>query len=56
MELKFQDAPRMTPSLHSALDELQLAHLWIVYPGTQSYSLARNVRVIPLTDLAQIDG
>jgi len=56
VELKFQDAPRMTPSMHSALQELKLAHLWVVYPGKESYSLARNVRVIPLTELAQIEG
>ena len=56
VELKFQDAPRMTPSTRSALEELKLAHLWVVYPGRESYSLARNVRVIPLTELAQIEG
>jgi predicted AAA+ superfamily ATPase len=56
VELKFQDAPRMTPSIRSALDELKLAHLWVVYPGTESYRLATNVRVVPLTELAQIEG
>jgi predicted AAA+ superfamily ATPase len=56
VELKFQDAPRMTPSMHSALEELKLAHVWVVYPGQESYSLAKNVRVIPLTELAQIEG
>ena len=55
VELKFQDAPRMTPSVHSALEELKLAHLWVVYPGNESYSLAKNVRVIPLTELARIE-
>jgi len=56
VELKFQDAPRMTPSMRSALDELKLAQLWVVYPGKESYNLAKNVRVIPLTELAQIEG
>ena len=56
VELKFQDAPRMTPSMQSALGELGLAHLWVVYPGQESYSLAKNVRVIPLTELAQLEG
>jgi len=54
VELKFQDAPRMTASMQSALAELSLAHLWVVYPGTESYRLAKNVSVIGLTDLAQI--
>jgi len=56
VELKFQDAPRTTPSMQSALRELELAHLWVVYPGHESYSLARNITVVPLTELAQIDG
>ena len=56
VELKFQDAPRMTPSMQSAQEELKLARLWVVYPGKESYSLARNVRVIPLKELAQIEG
>ncbi len=43
-------------SMHSALEELKLAHLWVVYPGKESYSLAKNVRVIPLTELAQIEA
>jgi len=56
VELKFQDAPRMTHSMQSALKELELTHLWVVYPGKEPYSLAKNVSVIPLTELAQIDG
>ena len=56
VELKYQDAPRMTPSMQSALKELELAHLWVVYPGRESYKLADNVRVIPLTELTQIEG
>jgi hypothetical protein len=56
VELKYQDAPRMTPSMQSALGELDLAHLWVVYPGKESYSLAKNVTVIPLTELDQIEG
>lgn len=54
VELKFHDAPRMTPSMQSALAELALAHLWVVYPGKESYSLNKKVTVIPLTELAQI--
>jgi len=44
----------MTASMQSALAELSLAHLWVVYPGTESYRLAKNVSVICLTNLAQI--
>ena len=56
VELKSQDAPRLTPFMQSALKELGLARLWVVYPGRESYDLAQNARVIPLTELAQIEG
>lgn len=35
---------------------LELSMVSPEVPGKESYSLARNVRMIPLTDLAQIDG
>jgi predicted AAA+ superfamily ATPase len=54
VELKFQDAPRLTPSMQSALRELHLAHLWVAYPGKESYPLTKDIHVIPLTELAQI--
>ena len=32
-ECKFQDAPAMTRSMHVALTDLSLDHLWVIYPG-----------------------
>ena len=41
----------MTRSMKSALADLELAGLWVVYPGRTSYRLAEDVHVIPLHDI-----
>jgi len=46
------DAPKLTPSMRIALDDLSLDHLVIIYPGTRAYPLADRVTVLPLTQLA----
>jgi len=48
VEAKYGDAPTMTKSMHSALKELALAHLWVVYPGDTAYQLSRRASVVPL--------
>lgn len=52
VEIKFQDAPRLTPSMRIALADLRLEHLTVLYPGDQRYDLDRRVSVVPLADLA----
>ncbi|HJX32023.1 MAG TPA: ATP-binding protein [Thermodesulfobacteriota bacterium] len=54
VEVKYGQAPNLTQSMRSALKELSLKHLWIIYPGKESYFLDRNVTVIPLSDLNRI--
>jgi hypothetical protein len=31
-----------------ALVDLKLSHLYVLYPGKKSYSLAKNVEVVPM--------
>ncbi len=54
IEVKYAQAPSLTPSMRSALKELSLKHLWIIYPGKESYPLARNVTAIPLGAVSNI--
>lgn len=49
IEAKYADAPRLTPSMASAVEDLQLSHLWILYPGDRAYLLTPNVSVLPIT-------
>jgi len=50
-EFKYGDAPTMTKSIHIALQDLNLRHLSVVYPGRQSYDLDRRVEVVAIRDL-----
>ena len=51
IEAKFSDAPRVTPSMRFALDDLKLKMIYVIYPGTKAYSLTDQIKVIPLEDL-----
>lgn len=51
VEFKYNEAPSITRSMRSALAELNLAHLWIVYPGDMIYSLEKNITAVGLNNL-----
>jgi len=53
-ELKYTDAPGRKRSMHIAIEDLGLEHLWIVYPGDQKYGLDDKITVIPLEDITQL--
>ena len=55
VEAKRQDAPRMTPSMRSAMTDLRLEHLTVLYPGNRRYALGKRVTVVPLSNLASGD-
>lgn len=54
VEFKWADTPRLTRSMHSALGDLALEHLWVVYPGAKRYRLHERVTVIPASEVASI--
>jgi uncharacterized protein len=47
-EVKRTDAPKLTPSMRSALEDLKLQRLFVVVPGTQVYALHERVTVVGL--------
>ena len=51
IEFKYSDAPKITRSIHLAINDLKLSHLWIVYPGKQYYKLSAKVTIIPLSKI-----
>lgn len=51
VEFKYEDAPRLSRSMQTAIDDLQLAGLWVVYPGNATYALTKNIKVIPLSEV-----
>lgn len=52
VEIKRADAPRLTPSMRIALQDLRLERLLVIYPGEQRYELADHVEVLPVSILA----
>jgi predicted AAA+ superfamily ATPase len=54
IEVKFNEAPSLTPSMRIAASELALDHLWIVYPGSETYPVAENITTLPLKNLQNI--
>ena len=52
VEVKRQDAPGITASMRIALQDLQLDHLAVLYPGDQTYDLAERITALPLSIVA----
>ena len=48
VEFKFSDAPKSTKSMNNAIEELDLSHLWIVYPGKRQYPISKKITAIGL--------
>ena len=53
-ELKYKDAPGRKRSMHIAIEDLGLEHLWVVYPGDKKYGLDDKITVIPLEEITQL--
>jgi len=56
VEMKFQDAPRLSPSMRIALQDLHLDRLTVIFPGNAGYELGERVCVVPLGELASGDA
>jgi predicted AAA+ superfamily ATPase len=52
VEAKRADAPRLNASMRTAVADLGLDRLIVVYPGTKRYSLTDRIDVVPLAELA----
>ena len=55
-EFKYADAPRLTRSMKTVQKDLNLAHLWVIYPGKATYRLSENVTVVPVIDSPEAFG
>lgn len=50
-EIKRTDAPRLTASIHSALDALRLDRLDVIHAGRRTFPLSKKVRAVAVGDL-----
>lgn len=53
-EFKYTDAPGRKRSMHIAIEDLGLEHLWVIYPGDQKYALDSKITAIPLEEILQL--
>lgn len=51
VEIKRTDAPRITPSIRIALEDLGLERIVVIYPGQRRYAIADRVEAVPLETL-----
>jgi uncharacterized protein len=51
VECKYADAPHSTKSMRSVINDLELAHLWVVYPGKDGYDIDNDITVLPLRQI-----
>ena len=53
IDCKRADAPSLTRSMRTALADLRLDHLYVLYPGNKAYSLGKKVEVTPLAEFVK---
>lgn len=55
-EVKYTDAPRTTRSMRVALQDLDLEHLYVVYPGARTFPLDERITALAVGDLWGVVG
>ena len=50
-EVKLTDSPSVTPSMRSAVENLRLDSLDVVYAGTEVFPMGERIRAVPVRDL-----
>ena len=53
IECKRSDAPKITASMHSALDDLSLNRLLVIYAGDRSFPLTKNITAVAFKDIIE---
>lgn len=53
-EFKHSDAPGISRSVRVALEDLSLEHLWVVYPGQESYRLDDKITALAIQEVPEL--
>jgi hypothetical protein len=51
IEIKFSEAPSVTLSMRTAIEDLSLKQLWIVYPGKHAQDVDKQISLLPITEI-----
>ena len=55
-EFKYTDSPKITKSMHIALQDLKLDHLYLIYPGNKSFAMHEKITVYGFTTLQELQS
>ena len=53
-EVKFNEAPKITKSMHNVVATLRLAHLFVICPTTHGYPASDRISVLPATQIVDL--
>lgn len=53
-EFKYTDSPKITKSMNVAIEDLNLDHLYVIFPGNLTFPLAENITVMGLELLKKL--
>jgi predicted AAA+ superfamily ATPase len=54
VEVKLDEAPSPTRSMRTAIEDLSLDHVWVIYPGRHSYQADEKITVWPIQDVSKL--
>ena len=54
VEFKFNEAPKVSRSMHIAVKDLGLEHLWVVFPGKLGFPATSEISMLPLCEVASL--
>lgn len=53
-EMKLSESPRTTKSMHIALQDLQLEHLYVIHPGEIRFALDEKITALPAKEISSL--
>ena len=53
-EIKYSESVGSTRSMRTAIADLKLEHLWIVYPGPECYRLDQSISVVSIEQVTEL--
>jgi len=54
VEVNFNEAPRISASMRTAVLDLGLDHLWVLYPGQHRYPVDEGISVWSLKEITKL--
>jgi hypothetical protein len=54
VEVKFTESPVAARSMHTAIEDLGLAHIWVVHPGVHRYPIDDRITAWPVGQLEEL--